>query len=80
MFYLNYRSSPRTAYFLNPKYQYREGVGENAALLDAVRNVFNVLFPTSSGAAIFATEVIISNKYFIIFGQYFNIGIISIPF
>ena len=46
------------AYFLNPKYQYRDNLGRNAELLDAMHKVYMQLDPVADGLSQFGNEVI----------------------
>ncbi|XP_057962975.1 uncharacterized protein LOC131154305 [Malania oleifera] len=47
------------AYFLNPKCQYKEGIGEDPYFLDAVYKVFNTIKPHSPGLDQIGNEIII---------------------
>lgn len=45
------------AYYLNPRYQYRPGVGDDGELIRAVHNVFSKLDPDSPQVGQFGNEV-----------------------
>ena len=45
------------AYFLNPRFQYRRGVGSDPELLQAVHDVFAKLDPTTESLGQFGNEV-----------------------
>ena len=45
------------AYFLNPRFQYRRGVGSDLELLQAVHDVFSKLDPTAKTPSQFGNEV-----------------------
>lgn len=45
------------AYYLNPRFQYRSGVGEDPKLIEAVHEVFSKLDPNSRGLSQFGNEV-----------------------
>lgn len=45
------------AFYLNPRFQYGPGVGEDMHLIQAVHQVFNTLDPNSEGIAQFGNEV-----------------------
>ena len=45
------------AYFLNPRFQYRRGVGSDPDLLQAVHDVFAKLDPTTESLDQFGNEV-----------------------
>ncbi|RVW64319.1 hypothetical protein CK203_047000 [Vitis vinifera] len=47
------------AFFLNPRFQYKRGVGTNPNLLQAVHEVFAKLDPTSEGFSQFGNEIIL---------------------
>ncbi|KAM5577951.1 hypothetical protein ABKV19_008328 [Rosa sericea] len=46
------------AYYLNPMFQYSEGIGDDPELLDALHSVFAKLDPNSIGIAQFGNEII----------------------
>ncbi|XP_062020873.1 uncharacterized protein LOC133737295 [Rosa rugosa] len=48
-----------TAYYLNPMFQYSEGIGDDPELLDAVHSVFAKLDPNSIGIAQFGHELLL---------------------
>ena len=56
---LSHTNSPITiaAYYLNPKFHYRPGVGSNPELLQAVHDVFSKLDPIAEGLCNFGNEV-----------------------
>ena len=45
------------AYFLNPRFQYRRGVGSDSKLLQVVHDVFAKLDPTTESLGQFGNEV-----------------------
>ena len=45
------------SYFLNPRFQYRHGVGSNSELLQVVHNVFAKLDPTTESFGQFGSKV-----------------------
>ncbi|RVW22823.1 hypothetical protein CK203_103197 [Vitis vinifera] len=47
------------AFFLNPRFQYKRGVGTDPDLLQAVHEVFAKLDPTSKGLSQFGNEIIL---------------------
>ncbi|KAK2637988.1 hypothetical protein Ddye_025783 [Dipteronia dyeriana] len=47
-----------SAYYLNPKYQYRDNIGDNSDLLKAVHNVYAQLDTEAAGIANFVNELI----------------------
>ncbi|RVW41808.1 hypothetical protein CK203_116928 [Vitis vinifera] len=47
------------AFFLNPRFQYKRGVGTDPDLLQAVHEVFAKLDPTSEGLSQFGNEIIL---------------------
>ncbi|RVW39856.1 hypothetical protein CK203_083159 [Vitis vinifera] len=47
------------AFFLNPRFQYKSGVGTDPDLLQAVHEVFAKLDPTSEGLSQFGNEIIL---------------------
>ena len=51
------------AYFLNPRFQYRRGVGSDSELLQVVHDVFAKLDPTTELLGQFGNEVN-KNYYF----------------
>ncbi|RVX18452.1 hypothetical protein CK203_006547 [Vitis vinifera] len=50
-------STSCTAYFLNPRFQYRRGVGSDPELLQAVHDVFAKLDPTTESLGQFGNEM-----------------------
>ncbi|RVW26299.1 hypothetical protein CK203_107166 [Vitis vinifera] len=48
-----------TAYFLNPRFQYRRGVGSDPELLQAVHDVFAKLDPTTESLGQFGNELVL---------------------
>ncbi|KAL6321025.1 hypothetical protein AAG906_012002 [Vitis piasezkii] len=47
------------AYFLNPRFQYRRGVGSDPELLQAVHDVFAKLDPTTESLGQFGNELVL---------------------
>nr|XP_048330691.1 uncharacterized protein LOC125422645 [Ziziphus jujuba var. spinosa] len=46
------------AYFLNPRFQYKEGIGTDSDLVQAVHDVFAELYPNSDRISQFGNEII----------------------
>ena len=57
------------AYFLNPRFQYRYGVGSDPELLQAVHDVFAKLDPTIESLGQFGNEVNKKKSYFTQFNK-----------
>ena len=57
-----------TTYYLNPRYQYRSGIGDDGTLIHAVHNVYSKLDPASPAVGQFGNEVhnyLNYNNYFV---------------
>ncbi|XP_070671677.1 uncharacterized protein [Malus domestica] len=52
-----YHDLHAAAYYLNPRYQYRPGVGDDGNLIRAVHNVYNKLDPASPAVGQFGNEL-----------------------
>ncbi|XP_050121747.1 uncharacterized protein LOC126599413 isoform X2 [Malus sylvestris] len=52
-----YHDLHAAAYYLNPRYQYRPGVGDDGALIRAVHNVYSKLDPASPEVGQFGNEL-----------------------
>lgn len=59
------------AYYLNPRFQYRQGLGEDPRLIDAVHQAFNKLDPNSDGLAQFGNEVLLFLFLFVSLKKYY---------
>ncbi|XP_060673906.1 uncharacterized protein LOC132804042 [Ziziphus jujuba] len=51
-------SQTKAAYFLNPRFQYKEGIGTDSDLVQAVHDVFAALYPNSDRISQFGNEII----------------------
>ncbi|XP_050145920.1 uncharacterized protein LOC126621463 isoform X1 [Malus sylvestris] len=54
---MNWKENMVQAYYLNPRYQYRPGVGDDGTLIRAVHNVYSKLDPASPAVGQFGNEL-----------------------